>query len=78
MNYRDTPVKMSSSIADKLNLHNVFYWTVQAETLDAKVVNINGQQMDRTIVPEIETMKNKMEQQWLHLPAHSYTFITFL
>ena len=78
LNYRDKAVKMSSSIADKFNLHDVSYWTVEAESLDSKYVYINGQKMDRTVVPDIESIKNNLEHQWLRLPAHSYTFIMFL
>ena len=78
MNYGARAKKMRTSIGQSLNLHNANYWTVESDALDSKYVRINEVQMSRKKVPDLEKLKAKLEDDWIHLPAHSYTFIMYL
>ena len=78
MNYKDRAIKMTTSIGQSLKLHNAFYWTVQSDALDSKYVQINKIQMSRKKVPDLEKIRAKLEDKWIHLPSHSYTFIMYL
>ena len=77
MNYRESGVKMDTNLAEQLNLHNIDFWTVTADSLDSNQVYMNGIKMSRKRVPNIEHLARRVSNEWIYLPGHSYTFVRF-